>query len=243
MNIDLEVNSSPDKVVERLKETGVVRLKNFAENCDDIKGELTAVYDKIEPNYQFGKAIRTDHNTWDTSKTPTTNSFFRGSGWMYEIYEKYQGDNPHNFQRDLFSSHDFISHQGIGPQGWSHFDKIQRLKFFLYVTDVNENSGPLRCAPGSHHIVRALRAKEADPSSPTRWRFGRYYCDPGYLSPGDWSEGAINGSQNHYPEIEYKMQDVTGSAGTLIVFDSNVIHSGGQVKDGEERIVARAHSW
>ena len=84
---------------------------------------------------------------------------------------------------------------------------------------------------------------EANPENITRWRFGRFYLDPGFLREEDWSEGAINGSQNHYPEVEYKMKDVVGESGTLIVFDSNVIHSGGQVKRGGKRIVARAHSW
>lgn len=243
MNIDLPKSATPEDVVNLLKQTGIVRLKEFTKDHKTIEKELSDVYQSVEVNYQFGKTIRTDHGTWDTTKTPFTESFFRRSEWMYKIFEKYQGGPPENFQRDLFSSYDFVCHEGIGPQGWSHFDKIQRLKFFLYVTDVDETCGPLRCAPGSQKVVRELRAKEIDPEKITRWRFGRFYNDPGFLKEGDWSEGAINGSQNHYPTVEYEMKDVVGKAGTLIVFDSNVIHSGGQVKEGGKRIVARSHSW
>lgn len=243
MNIDLPSSATSEQVVSLLEQTGIVRLKKFTKDHSVIKDELTKLYESVEENYQFGKAIRTDHGTWDVTKTPFTNSFFRESKWMYEIFEKYQGGHPYNFQRDLFSSYDFITHQGIGPQGWSHFDKIQRLKFFLYVTDVDETCGPLRCAPGTQKIVQELRSKEVNPESVTKWRFGRFYGDPGFLKEGDWSEGAINGSQNHYPKIKYEMKDILGDAGTLIVFDSNVIHSGGQVREGGKRIVARSHSW
>lgn len=243
MIIDLLKNSSPDEAADMLRGTGIVRIENYIHDTKDLEAELMSIYDNMDINYQFGKVIRTDHQTWDVSKTPKTNAFFRESQWMYDVYKQYQTNTHGQFQKDLFSSYDFVHSGGIGPQGWSHFDKIQRLKFFLYVTDVDKDAGPLRASPGTQKLSYELRKTNKNPNNPEKWRFGRYYGDRALVLTEDWSEGSIEGSQNHYPEVEYKMEDIEGTSGTLVVFDSNVIHSGGQIKKGKSRLVARGHSW
>ena len=61
--------------------------------------------------------------------------------------------------------------------------------------------------------------------------------------PGPKDDARTPGSQNHYPEIEYELTPMLGPAGTLLIFDSDVLHKGGNVQEGKERIVVRAHSW
>ena len=43
-------------------------------------------------------------------------------------------------------------------------------------------------------------------------------------------------------EFPYKEEKVIGSAGDLVVFDTDTFHRGGLVEDGKERVVLRMHS-
>lgn len=233
---DLNTQAHPHEVVQTLNKYGVARITGYTKDVSLIKSELLSIFEKREVNYSFGKAIRSDNpSSWDLAETPTVTSFFRNSEWMYKVATGYQQLNV-GFQRDIFSTYDYISDQGVGPQGWAHFDRLQRFKFFLNVTDVCEQCGPLTVSPGSHHMTKRLRSMEPDPNNITKWRFGRFYGDDGRCD--FWDE-----PQNHYPEIEYELVPITGPAGTLIIFDSDVIHKGGNVQPGNERIVVRSHSW
>ena len=111
------------------------------------------------------------------------------------------------------------------------------------MSDVDKNCGPFSTQAGSHEIVKRLRQSEINPKQPKKWRFGRYYGDTGLCEEKDWKQGCQNNSQNHYPDVEYNLDPIIGPAGTLIIFDSNVIHRGGNIKKSNERLVLRTHSW
>lgn len=235
-DFDLRANSSAEAVISKLNQYGVVRILNYVDNVSEIKRELLSVYDKTVQNYRYGKAIRSDNpDSWDLSKTPTVHSFFRNSEWMHKIATGYQ-DLKVGFQKDIFSTYDYLADQGVGPQGWAHFDKLQRFKFFLNVTDVDGSSGPLSISPGSHHKTRELRLLEPGVGGVSKWRFGRFSGDPGVCPHWD-------SPQNHYPGVSYELVPMIGPAGTLVVFDSDIIHKGGNVSPGHQRIVVRSHSW
>jgi len=235
-DFDLEPTASVELVVSKIKKHGVVRIIGYIEDVSKMKKELLSVYAKTKENYPYGKAIRSDNPaSWDLAETPAVCSFFRNSQWMYDITTKYQNLNV-GFQKDIFSTYDYISNQGVGPQGWAHFDKLQRFKFFLNITDADEKSGPLTLSPGSHSKTKQLRIDEPNIGGVSKWRFGRFCGDPGLCKHWDTP-------QNHYPNIKYDLVPMTGPAGTLIIFDSDVIHKGGHVAPGKERIVVRGHSW
>ena len=241
-DIDLEKGSSAQKVVDKLRVYGAVRIVGYTNKASIIKKELMEIYDSMEPNYQYGKAIRTDHSdTWCPQKTPSVVDFFNNQ-WMFDIASNYQ-TLQNGFEKDLFSTYDYLHNNGTGPQGWAHFDKLQRFKFFLNVTNIDKQCGPLCLAPGTHTQVKKLRNMDPTPNDPRRWRFGRFFGDDGLCGEDDWKEGAIDGSQNHYPDIRYELQPMIGPEGTLIIFDSDVIHKGGGISKGKERIVVRSHLW
>ena len=235
-DFDLLADSPIPTIVSKLNEYGVVRILSYMEDVSLIKKELLSVYDKMEDNYPYGKAIRSDVPAgWDLSKTPAVSSFFRKSEWMREIATGYQ-DLKVGFQKDIFSTYDYLDDRGVGPQGWAHFDKLQRFKFFLNVTDVDEYCGPLMVSPKSHRKIKALKASEPTIAGVSKWRFGRFYGDSGVCEHWDTP-------QNHYPDIKYDLVPLIGPAGTLVMFDSDTIHKGGSVRLGNKRIVVRSHSW
>ena len=150
---------------------------------------------------------------------------------MQQVVVRYQSISA-GIHKDIFSTYDYKQDTAVGPNGWMHFDKLQRLKFFLYLTDVDKGDGPLSIAPGTQIAGRNFRLNNNQKN-----RFGRFYGDDG-ICPG-WPE-----PQNHHPTFRYEPVDLTGKAGTLIIFDSDVLHKGGEIKNVDsKRMVVRSHSW
>lgn len=250
MNFDLNKNATPGQVIAKIEELGIARIQDYADNVSTIKEELLSIYNKMQPNYQFGKAIRTDAGNFPLDSCPATSKFFQNT-WMKEISATYQLKQgacqadpypaSYGFQRDVFATYDYLHNNGTATQGWVHFDVFQRFKFFLHVTDIAEDCGPFQAALGTHTMVKQIRKNSPIPSAPSKWRFGRCPGDDGVPGPKDDARTA--GPQNHYPEIEYELTPMVGPAGTLLIFDSDVLHKGGNVQKGKERIVVRSHSW
>lgn len=94
---------------------------------------------------------------------------------------------------------------------WFHFDmeRTRWVKFFFYITDVNENSGPHVFIPKSH----------ASGGMPLELR------SRGYVRLGD------EDVTQFYPEENWKQ--FTGKRGTLIVEDTRGLHKGKHVIEGD----------
>ena len=228
---DLSVDAPPNDVIKIVKTYGVARISNYLQNVLPLKNELISLFESLpEANdYLFGKAIRFPSDKWKENMTPKTIDFFKSS-WMKEIATKYQPLKK-GVNVNVFSTFDYRYDNGIAANGWAHFDQLQRFKFFLYLSDVDNECGPLCVAPGTHKMGKKLRLKNCK-----KHRFGRYYGDPGICKK--WEK-----PQNHHPNIKYELCALNGSAGTLIIFDSDVIHKGGTVNKGKRRLVVRGHSW
>ena len=101
-----------------------------------------------------------------------------------------------------------------------HFDTVQSLKFFVYLTDTSERNGAFRYAPGTH-IANAAEA--------LRWRSGG---------------GRIVDTPNvACPEEAAGLLPFEGTAGTLLIFDTNGFHAGGTMQAEQERRVIRVQSY
>ncbi|HIE84168.1 MAG TPA: hypothetical protein EYQ00_10115 [Dehalococcoidia bacterium] len=116
----------------------------------------------------------------------------------------------------VFLTHDFRNDQGIAANGYLHFDKIPTLKFMLYLTDCEASSGAFSCIPGSHTLGRRLRLENSD-------------------------NNRIAESNSPFSYLHEMIEPINGPAGTFIVFHTDILHCGGRVEDGRERIVARSH--
>jgi len=96
-----------------------------------------------------------------------------------------------------------------------HSDETYFLKFFIYLSDVNIENGPLSVAPGSHIVSKKKRHK---------W----------ILSGKDYlKRDKVN------LNYESEMLPLIGKRGTMIIFDTDIIHKGGVPKDGMSRKVLR----
>lgn len=97
-----------------------------------------------------------------------------------------------------------------------HLDKIRTLKFFVYLTDTEEQNGAMGVVPGSQ-VANAAHRLECLRSNPD------YRTVTNVIA-------------------EAKTIPVEGPAGTLFIFDTDVTHSAGHVRPGKERRILRGHT-
>jgi hypothetical protein len=100
-----------------------------------------------------------------------------------------------------------------------HYDHKQQFKFFLYLTDSTKENGAFRAVPGSHIFTqeheRENRRKRIQPSQEQPFEFAARWDADEILS-------------------------VEGRRGTLIIFDTDILHSRGEVQKGERKVM-RGH--
>lgn len=121
--------------------------------------------------------------------------------------------------QDIFVTHEYKT-GSKARNNFLHFDRLRSLKVLVYLTDVGLQDGPFSLVKGSHTTGMKLRR--------------------GFSSFNDYEEKK-NRIDIDYPEINYDLRPITGPAGTTVVFDSDVFHMGGDVKEGGERLIVRSH--
>jgi Phytanoyl-CoA dioxygenase (PhyH) len=98
--------------------------------------------------------------------------------------------------------------------GWHRDNKYTNgFKSMLYLTDVNTNNGPFQYLPGTHHLKSYL----LQTTEPGKYQF---------------TEEEIKTLADKH---EIEIREVHASAGTLLLFDTNIIHRGKPVADGQFR--------
>lgn len=219
---DFQVKSLSEKhkVVETIKQYGICKINNFLSGqiLDDLTKEVKDVLEKpSELAYAFGKVqILRKANCY----SPVINKVFL-SKEMLEVAQDYMGCPNLNYE--VFVTHDYRHDNGLARNGYLHFDRAFTFKFLIYLSDVDENCGPFSIVPRSHFKGKKLREKTAN----------------------DQYEDKKNRIFLDYPELGYTEEDIVpvlGEAGDLIIFDTDVFHMGGVVKEGFERLLIRGHT-
>lgn len=119
--------------------------------------------------------------------------------------------------KDVMLTHDYLNKIEINQ--FLHFDRWRSLKAMVYLTDVTEENGAFSVVPKTHSEGARLR---------------RIYKNLPYsVRP--------NRIETDFPELYEKPEKIVAPAGTLILFDSDIFHKGGDINDGNERILIRSH--
>lgn len=139
---------------------------------------------------------------------------FFSADWMRNLSKEYYAKNV-NLNTEIHIGLDKAGTKHIAQD--LHFDVLPTLKYFLYINDVNNDNGAFSCVPKSHRFTKQIRAKNANI---------------------DFDSREITREHN-YSEAE--IIPVEGSAGSLIIFTTEVWHKAGTVVSGERRIM-RGHT-
>ena len=209
-----------------LQRDGIFIVKDYinGSSLDDLRKEVLEMCNNGN-DYGFGKAWRLEGAALSScgDKLPNIYKAFCNE-WLFNLNQNYKNQS---FCHDIFATHDYIpvSPEALeaAPNGWLHADKKNCLKFFIYLTDIDESNGAFYCSPGSVSAGYGLRQK--------------------MLRDDNYSEKRR--LEVEFPELvkQYPPEAVNGKAGTLIVFDTDAFHMGGKVEEGKSRLVVRAHCF
>lgn len=120
--------------------------------------------------------------------------------------------------RDIMITNE-IYHNKMERNNWLHFDRWKSLKAMVYLTDVCEQSGPFCVVPKTAKLGGKLRRSSKEL---------RYEDRP-------------NRMEIDFPNLYTEPSPIFGSKGTLILFDSDIFHSGGNINKGNTRMLIRSH--
>lgn len=218
----LKVDTDINTMSNTLDECGVFIVENFVtgETLNGLYNEVLNLCETKGGHYEFGRNYR----------GPSLGSFNDGGyvkkvfncEWLKSLDKTYRKTDK-GFSSAIYATYDFKNDKGLARNGWLHFDREQCLKYFIYLTDIDSTNGALNISPKSRKKGKELREKS--------WSTTNNYGS------------VLNRIELDYPELldEYPCYPIEYPAGTLIVFDTDTFHKGGECEDGKSRLVVRAH--
>jgi len=165
-----------------------------------------------DESYKVGRSYKTN---MPETMAPELVSLVSNS----QIEEVFKSIEPTTACQDIFITHEY-KNDLIERNNWLHFDRLRSLKAMVYLTDVKEDCGPLSLVPGSHKQGKELRHNFKEIES---------------------YEEKPNRIEIDYPELMTAPIPIYAGAGTLILFDTDIFHKGGDVADNKERKIIRSH--
>lgn len=220
-------NRDLDKVIETLHRDGIAHVSNFieADKLLNLNQEFTRVL--IEPSdsilAQTGHPRNPEGRTarlspWHPKALidfPEISALFRDE-FMQEVADAYYSPHKVDVNDEVFITHEKPAELPILP--W-HFDRIQSIKFWFYLTDTTVENGAFEYCPGTH------------------WE--GHYRAGFHMSQGCGVEDIPNDIDEQLIRNPISLEL---KAGDLLIFDSDGFHRGGFVQPGNERRVLRGHT-
>ena len=231
-------NISTDKILQGVHEDGLYKIPNFLDQdeIDTLKEEMSQAFSIMStgdelcyPNetskcYPFGKICRVGRD--DMGHFPNMRSLF-SDNWFSELTDKYF-QCPNEKMLQVFFSHEYVassSADGVTRNSVLHFDPYEAFKFMIYINDCDQNNGAFRYIKGSH--VDGKNTRQQYPL-------------------GELLQDKYRLDQNPQLSSKYSEDNVTyasATAGSLLVFTTDVLHGGGIIQEqGLERMGIICHN-
>ena len=145
-----------------LVQDGIFKIENYldGETLNNLHDEVLDKCQNEAGHYEFGRNYRGE----EISTFPEHSAISKvyNAEWMKSLYRKYTGaikgqSSNNQYGMNVFATHDYKFEGELARNGWLHFDRHWRLKFFIYLTDVDESSGAFSCSVGSRPLGQRLR--------------------------------------------------------------------------------------
>jgi hypothetical protein len=219
----LEAGAPPKDVALALEEFGVAHIEAFLAPriVDSLSEETDRLFDDrsqwVHPErYSVGKSVRIVRKEMDTDGYPTIAETF-ADAWLESVVAESYGDG-YVYGEQIYGILDGVGQQHIVQE--LHYDKVQHIKIFFYLSDVDLDHGPFHCVPGSHRHCAALQEENRkNRRIPTDEQVR--------ILPESFADEAM---------------PVTGPRGTLIIFNSDIAHRACAPTAGP-RLAIRSLNW
>ena len=198
-------NVLSDEICAKFLETSL-SINGYTRIMDGGVGKVESVkFDRQNP-----QSIRIDYTSQDLVDQNVVQELISDES-ILSFAQDYLGAAPIIDLIAMWWHTNYSSHADKEAAQWFHFDmeRIKWIKFFFYLTDVTETTGPHVFVPTTHKtlgIPFSLRKK-------------------GYVRLSD------DEVSKHYPQSMWK--EFTGKRGTLIVEDTRGLHKGKHCIDGD----------
>jgi hypothetical protein len=222
--VTLAAPENAEKVLLTLRKEGIAILPGFLEReiLEGLNREFETIIDKGQ-TLGFNVTERDEavtvaivRNRLATDDYPVISRVFTDP-LMAEVAESYYDGESFALNHQIYANLNSGTREAISDLPFiPHLDKIQTLKFFIYLTDTTAENGAMGVIPGSHHLNREHRLRCLE----------------------------INSDFRTVTNIVSEVQTIPaeGSAGTLLIFDTDITHTAGHVLPGYERRVLRGHT-
>lgn len=219
----LEPSADAEAVAAVIAEHGVAVIEGLlpSDEVDRVAAECRALFGDTagwvnSEAYSLGEARRLVRSKIDRDRYPTLLAIFE-QPLLERIATLHYGPEC-VFAEKIYVILDVVGSETIVQE--LHYDKVEHLKLFFYLSDVDLGNGPFYCVPGSHLIVKSAQAEN-------RHR--------GVIPTN--SDARVLPSGLHQRELP-----VLGRRGTLIAFDSDIAHRASAPTSGP-RLAARSLSF
>ena len=236
---------SPKKIIETVNEFGAAIVPDLfnKKTVKQLEAEIDKVFLNLQPkdqasftncginitsnSYKAGKVIRIDKTSY--SMFPEIGKNLISNAVLQDIVSLYYGEINNSFMQ-TFCTHEFISRNeewvdGINQNAGLHFDPYQALKFIIFITDVTKKNGATRLIPKSNLEGKKFREN---------------------LRPTYYKGESVLDCHTPFSNSEFNENDavyIEGSAGSLLIFDTDLWHGGGEIlREGLERKYIICHN-
>jgi ectoine hydroxylase-related dioxygenase (phytanoyl-CoA dioxygenase family) len=219
----LAPRSSLGDVLGVLRWHGIVVMHDYLESSQvaDLSAACGKLFDDTaswihHEEYSLGKSVRMERAEIDRTGYAALSDVF-SEPYLEDVAGGYFGDGC-IFSRTIYAIYDVVGTSTKVQE--LHYDKMRHLKIFFYLTDVDISRGPFRCVPGSHVQCASMQASK---------RLRR-------IVPTD--EEVRNMPEDYFG----RDIPISGGAGTLILFDSDIAHRA-SAPTGGDRLAVRSLSF
>jgi hypothetical protein len=250
LTVDPHGDDVAAEVLDRVRRHGIAVLPAMlADRLDVLRAEFDAMFaaeqaaalaweddgqERVRPRYErtdTGRKLTLGRDAKLSETAPGIHEVFSGPLFR-DIARTFLG-TPSTINRHIiFTDDDRPSEQVLG----FHFDELNALKTYVYLDDIDERNAPFQVLPGTQAQGRTIRQAEwirVDDFRRIRTLIFDEFSDEFFYTMFGMFKGLLL----------TRRRVCTEPAGTVLIFDTDMLHSAGPLGEGRRRRVIRGTSY
>lgn len=225
------MKKSIESCVEGLKSNGICVLPNYFDNgfCKDAIKEMNQIIsnNKDYVHSQFSNGASGDERLFKIENQSKFAEIFKNDSFLNSVIKNSTDEKLKSyFILGGRLNFDKKASRNSGG-GWHRDGEHSQLKIMVYLNDVKSTNGPFLFIPNSKQLD-AERIKTGTKNSLRKriyMRLGKIKeRDPRYLE---------NSIDEYVEKNNLNITEITGKAGTVVLFDGSFIHRGKIIEEGK----------
>lgn len=250
LTVDPHGDDVATEVLDRVRRHGIAVLPAMlADRLDVLRAEFDVAFEteqaaaqaadggdqqRVRPRFEktdTGRKLTLDHDTTLSELAPGIHEVF-STALFHDTARSFLG-SPSTINRHvIFTDDDTPSEEVLG----FHFDELNSLKCYVYLDDIDQHNAPFQVIPGTQAQGRMIRQAEwlrADDFRRIRTLIFDEFSEEFFYSIFGMFKGLLL----------RKRRVCTAPAGTVLIFDTDMLHSAGPLGEGRRRRVIRGTSY